>query len=362
MKAAVCHAFGAPLQIEEVVLRAPGPGEVHVALDACAICHSDILYAEGAWGGPLPAVYGHEAAGRIIALGDGVQGHAPGDRVIVTLLRACGRCRSCLTGRPYQCEAKYDRVGESPLSLPDGTALEHGLSTGGFAEEAVVHVSQIAPIPEGISAEAAALLACGVITGTGAVFNSASVQAGDSAVVIGAGGVGLNTIQACRIAGASRIIAIDLSDEKLADARAFGATDVLRADTPKLRRAVMALNEGRGVDHVFVAVGAITAYAEAPKLAAAGGSVVMVGMPPSGATMALEPVVMAASGQRFIGSNMGSTVLARDIPALAAWYGQGRLKLDELVSNRYPLDGINEAIAEAKSGSVRRNVIVMGAA
>ncbi|MGY6533941.1 MAG: Zn-dependent alcohol dehydrogenase [Pararhodobacter sp.] len=361
MKAAVCRAFGAPLVIEEVVLRAPGPGEVQVKLEACAICHSDILYAEGAWGGYLPAVYGHEAAGRIVATGEGVSGHQVGDRVIVSLLRACGQCRSCLTARPYQCETRYDRVGQSPLSLPDGTVLEHGLSTGGFAEAAVVHASQVAPIPDGISAEAAALLACGVITGTGAVLNSAQLRAGESAVVIGAGGVGLNAIQACRIAGASRIIAIDLSDEKLADARAFGATDALRADTPKLRKEVMALNDGRGVDHVFVTVGVISAFQDAPKLAAPGGSVVMVGMPPSGATMAVEPVVIAASGQRFIGSNMGSTVLARDIPALAAWHGQGRLKLDELVSRRYPLDGINDAIAEAKSGRVRRNVIVFDA-
>lgn len=358
MKAAVCRAFGAPLSIEEVVLREPRAGELRVALEACAICHSDILYVEGAWGGHLPAVYGHEAAGRVVALGAGVSGHAVGERVIVSLLRACGACRSCLTARPYQCETRYDRVAESPLSLTDGTVLEHGLSTGGFAEEVVVHASQVARVAEGISAEAAALLACGVITGTGAVFNSARLAAGESAVVIGAGGVGLNTIQACRIAGASRIIAIDLSDEKLADARAFGATEVLRADTPKLRHAVMDMNEGRGADHVFVAVGVIAAYTQAPKLAAPGGSVVMVGMPPSGATMSFEPVVMAASGQRFIGSNMGATVLARDIPALAAWHRQGRLKLDELVSNRYPLESINEAIAEARSGRVRRNIIV----
>ncbi len=358
MKAAICHAFGAPLEIGEVHLRAPGPGELHVAIEACAICHSDILYAEGAWGGHLPAVYGHEAAGQVIATGPGVAGHAPGDRVIVTLLRACGHCHYCLTGRPFQCQTRYDRVAQSPLSLPDGTVVEHGLSTGAFAEEVVVHQSQVMAVPEGLSAEAAALLACGVITGAGAVFNSARLAPGESAVVIGAGGVGLNTIQACRIAGASRIIAIDLSDGKLADALAFGATDTLRADTPKLRRAVMDLNDGRLADHVFVAVGAIAAYRDAPKLAAPCGSVVMVGMPPSGETMAFEPAILAATSQRFIGSQMGSTVLARDIPMLAGWHAQGRLKLDDLVSNRYGLAQINEAIEEAKSGRVRRNVIV----
>lgn len=358
MKAAICRAFGAPLEVGKVALRAPGPGELRIRVEACAICHSDILYAEGAWGGHLPAVYGHEASGRVIEAGPGTQGHAPGERVIVTLLRACGHCRACLNARPFHCETKYDRVAQSPLSLPDGTVVEHGLSTGAFAEEVVVHQSQVVPVPEGLSAEAAALLACGVITGTGAVLNSAGLRAGESAVVIGAGGVGLNVIQACRIAGASRIIAIDLSEEKLEDALAFGATDALRADTPKLRRAVMERNEGRLADHVLVAVGAIAAYQDAPKLAAPCGSVVMVGMPPTGATMSFEPAIMAATSQRFIGSQMGSTVLARDIPVLAGWHAQGRLKLDELVSNRYPLARINEAINEAKSGRVRRNVIV----
>lgn len=359
MKAAVCHAFGAPLVIEEVVLRPPGPGEVQVRIEACAICHSDILYAEGGWGGHLPAVYGHEAAGRVEALGEGVHGVAPGDKVLVTLMRACGRCRNCALGRPFMCEASYDRAN-GVLSLPDGTVVEHGINTGAFAEAVVVHESQIVPLPEDIAMDAASLLACGVITGTGAVINTARMPAGATAVVIGAGGVGLNTIQGCALAGASRIIAIDLSDDKLEAARTFGATDGLRADNAALRAGVLALTGGRGADYVYVTVGVISAYQGAPDLLAKGGTLVMVGMPASGKAMHFEPANVAAASQTMTGSNMGATVLKRDIPYLIDLYRQGRLKLDELITRRYALDEINEAIADTKAGHARRNVIVMG--
>ena len=359
MRAAVCHAFNEALSIEEVVLRPPGPGEVRVEIAAVAICHSDILYAEGAWGGHLPAVYGHEAAGRVTALGEGVSGFAPGDSVVVTMIRACGHCHFCKTGRPTMCSTSYDKT-QGTLTLPGGSVVEHGMATAAFAEAVVVHHSQIAPIPEGVPMEAAALLACGVITGAGAVTNTAAVEPGASVVVIGAGGVGLNSVQGAKLAGAGTIIAIDLSDEKLATARDFGATETLRADTPKLRRAVFALTEGRGADYVFVTVGSVSAYQGAFPLACKGGAVVAVGMPPSGAAVQVEPVVLAATSQRFIGSNLGNAVIARDIPALAAEYRAGRLKLDELVSGRYRLDQINEAIADAKAGRSLRNVIVMG--
>lgn len=360
MKAAVCHAFGQDLSIEEVVLAPPGPGELRVRLAAVAICHSDILYMEGAWGGHLPAVYGHEASGRVAELGAGVLGMAVGDPVVVTMIRACGTCHFCRLGRPTMCETGYDRA-QGTLRLPCGTVVEHGMGTAAFAEEVVVHASQVAPIPDGVPMDAAALLACGVITGAGAVLNSAKVEPGAQVVVIGAGGVGLNTVQAARLAGASRVIAIDLADEKLAVAREFGATDTLRADTPKLRRAVHDLTEGRGADYVFVTVGSVTAYQGAFPLACKGGAVVAVGMPPSGAAMALEPVMLAATSQRFLGSNLGNAVIARDIPLLAGFWRQGRLKLDELISGRYRLDQINAAIADARAGRSLRNVILFDA-
>ncbi|MCB1394752.1 MAG: Zn-dependent alcohol dehydrogenase [Rhodobacter sp.] len=358
MKAAVCREFGKPLTIEEVVLRDPGPGEIRVRVGAVAICHSDIGYLDGAWHSVLPAVYGHEAAGTVLATGEGVRGITTGDRVVVTMIRACGQCRSCMTGKPFLCSARYNR-GNGVLSLPDGTVVEHGLDTGAFAEEVVVHASQVAKVPGDLPMELGALLACGVITGTGAAINTAGVEAGSNCVVIGAGGVGLNTIQGARLSGAARVIAIDIADEKLDAARDFGATDVLRADMKGLRKAVMGLTDGNGADYVFVTVGAIAAYQGAPALAAKGGTVVMVGMPPSGAAMEVEPVIVAATAQTLKGSFMGATVVQRDIPYLVELWRQGRLKLEELISGRYTFEQINQAIADARNGAVRRNVILM---
>ena len=359
MKAAVCHSFDAPLRIEDVILAPPGTGQVEVTLAACAICHSDIHYADGAWGGTLPAVYGHEAAGHVRATGPGVTGFAPGDPVVVTLIRACGTCCSCATGHPTGCETPRDAT-PSPLRLHDGTPLVQGMATAGFAERVVVHQSQIAAIPANMPMASAALLACGVITGAGAVFNTAAMPAGAQAVVIGAGGVGLNTIQAARLAGARSVIALDLSDDKLAGARAFGATHALRADAPDLRAQVLGLTGGRGADHVFVTVGAARACEQALDLLAPRGTAVLVGMPASGAMMQLEPLNLVYFGQRILGSSMGATVLARDIPMLVDLYRQGRLMLDELVTGRWRLDQINEAIADTRAGYARRNVIVFG--
>lgn len=353
IKAAVCHAFGAPLSIEEIEVAGPEGREVEVTLAACAICHSDITYASGAWGGALPAVYGHEAAGRISALGPGVSGLSVGDPVIVTLIRSCGACASCGTGHPTRCEAPPET---SPLRLPDGTPVTQAMFSGAFAEMVVVDQSQIVRVPDGLSLDAAALLACGVVTGVGAVVNSADLRAGEDAVVIGAGGVGLNAIQGARLAGARRIVAVDIAEEKLADARAFGATDcVLATDAPwrEVKRLL-----GRGADAVFVTVGAIPAFDAAPRYLSQGGRVVLVGMPANGALSSYEAVALASKGQKLVGSKMGDTVIARDIPWLADLALQGRLKLDELISRRWRLEEINEAIADTRAGNARRNVIV----
>ncbi len=357
MKAAVCHEFGKPLVIEEVNLRAPEHGEVEVKIRACAICHSDILYAEGAWGGALPAVYGHEGAGHITALGSGVTGYKTGDPVLVTLIRACGCCPSCATGVPTNCESPYDRTG-GPLSTLDGGLLEHGMATAAFAESVVVDQSQIVGIPEKMEMDVASLLSCGVITGVGAATNTARVRPGSSVVVIGAGGVGLNTIQGAVICGASKIIAIDITDKKLATAREFGATHGLLLSGENPSHVVRQITNGRGADYVFITVGAVEAYESAAQYMAVGGVMVMVGMPPTGAKATYEPVMIAATNQSMLGSKMGNTVLKRDIPYLIELYHQGRLKLDELITRRYRLDEINEAIADTRAGNARRNVII----
>ncbi|MCK8483539.1 alcohol dehydrogenase catalytic domain-containing protein [Aliiroseovarius sp. S2029] len=356
IKAAVCHSFGAPLVIEDIAIRAPEGREVEVTLDAVAICHSDISYLDGDWGGSLPAVYGHEAAGRVTGLGDQVRGLSVGDPVVVTLIRACQTCPSCASGSPVTCETPYDG-DQGPIRTAEGGRLHQAMATGGFAERVVVDHSQVVRIPDDMAMDVASLLACGVITGVGAAVNAAHIRPGQVVVVIGAGGVGLNAIQGARIAGASRIIAIDMNEGKLDTAIEFGATHgVLATDDAPWKAARRAA--GRGADAVLVTVGALPAYDAAPRYLAPGGKVVMVGMPHSGGMSRYEPVILAALGQGMVGSKMGDVVIQRDIPWMIDLYQQGRLKLDELISGRWRLDQINEAIADTRAGAARRNVIL----
>lgn len=357
MKAAVCRAFGAPLTIEEISIAAPSKGQLLIKIEAVAICHSDIAFMDGIWGGVLPAVYGHEAAGRILEVGEGVTDYAVGDPVIATLIRSCGTCRYCSNDHHTNCETPYDRMAQSPLRDADNNALEHGMAIGAFAEQVIVDQSQIMPIPTDMKMDAASLLSCGVITGYGAVTNSAQMNEGANVVIIGAGGVGLNAIQGAALNGAAKVIAVDLSQEKLDAATEFGATHGILSGE-NLATDVFALTEGRGADYVFVTVGAIQAFQSAPDLLAPRGEVIMVGMPPVGATATYEPINLASTNQAIRGSKMGETMLARDIPKLISEYQNGQLKLDELISNRYSLDQINEAIEDTRKGASRRNVIV----
>lgn len=355
IRAAVCREYGADLVVQDITLSDPGPNQVEVTLAACAICYSDISAMEGAWGGALPAVYGHEAAGYVSALGTGVTRFAEGDPVLVTLIRACGTCQSCITAHPATCTNPGPR-NSGILSGPDGV-YEQGLHCGAFAEKVVVDTSQIAKIPADIPMDAASLISCGVITGVGAVVNNAGLRPGQNAVVIGAGGVGLNAIQGARIAGAAHIVAIDMTEEKLDTALEFGATGGLLASTPKPWSAARKLM-GRGADAVFITVGAIKAFDTASRFLDANGQVYMVGMPHSGEKSSYEPVILSALGQGVIGCKMGDAVIQRDVPWMVELYKQGRLKLDELISGRWSLDQINEAIADTKSGAARRNVII----
>ncbi len=357
IKAAVCRAFGEPLTIEEVQLAAPGTGEVEVTLDAVAICHSDISYADGAWGGFLPAVYGHEAAGVVSAVGEAAGDFKLGDPVVVTLIRACGSCPSCAGGKPTICETPYDTV-KGPLRTSDGGPLEQAMACGAFAEKVVVSHRQIVRIPETLPKDLASLLSCGVITGVGAAVNAAGLRPGQDVVVIGAGGVGLNAIQGARIAGARRIVAVDMTEEKLEIAKEFGATHGVLASLKEPWKAAYKALGGRGADAVLITVGAIPAYDQAPRYLGLGGKAVMIGMPHSGDEASYEPVILAALGQGLVGSKMGDVVIQRDIPWMIDLHEQGRLKLDELVSGRWSLDQINEAIADTKTGSAKRNVIL----
>jgi S-(hydroxymethyl)glutathione dehydrogenase/alcohol dehydrogenase len=357
-RAAVCRAFGAPLRIEEVELADPGPGEVRVKIAACAICHSDIYYLDGAWGGELPAIYGHEAAGVIASVGPGVTRLKVGDPVVATLIRSCGFCPSCSEGAPVFCEEVFPLDRRSPLTDHSGESIVHGMRIGAFAEHVVVHASQVAVIPLDMPLDSASLIACGVITGMGAVVNTANVRPGSSVVVIGCGGVGLNSIQGARVAGAAPIIAVDIADAKLEAARAFGATHFINAKTEDVAARVCEFTGRRKADYVFVTVGVAGATEQAVGLMKRNGATVLVGMPPSGVMSTIDPGSLAADGQRILGSKMGSARLPVDVPRIVELYREGRLKLDELISGRYPLERINEAVASSRSGAALRNVIV----
>jgi len=360
VRAAVCREFGAPLSIEEITVAPPGPGQVKVAVEACAICHSDIHFIDGAWGGRLPAIYGHEAAGTVAEVGDGVDNVGVGDRVVISLIRSCGSCPSCAKGVAVNCTGRFTIDATRPLTDADGNSLVHGLKTGTFAEEAIVDASQVVAIPDSIPVASASLLGCGVITGFGAVANTAQIEAGSDVVVIGCGGVGLNAVQGAAIAGAGQVIALDVADDKLVAAREFGATAAVHAAADDVASQVMALTSGAGADYVFVTVGAKPAIEQAFSLVAPGGAVVLVGMTATGVMVEFDATAVAGNSQRVLGSKMGNSRLPIDIPLLVALYEDGRLKLDELVTKTYPIEEINEAIDSVKRGEARRNVVVFG--
>lgn len=362
MRAAVCRTFGADLEIEAVSLRPLGSEDVHVDVAACAVCHSDIHYAEGAWGGFLPAVYGHEAAGTVLAVGSDVTDVAEGDRVVVTLIRSCGECGQCRRGNHVFCEGDFVSDATHRLQSTSGEDVEAAMLCGAFADEVVVDHSQVVTIPDDLDFTVASLLACGVITGVGAVTNTSSADATSTIVVVGAGGVGLNAIQGASIIGAAVIVAVDLEDEKLEIARSFGATHVANAKTDDVRAVIRGATGTSGATHCFVTVGSSAAIRSALRYIEPGGEIVIVGMPASGQEIEIDPVIIAAVGHRILGSKMGTSQIRRDIPQLIEWYRQGKLKLDELVSDTYPLEKINDAIGAVGGGSVIRNVVVMGAA
>lgn len=362
MRAAVCRAFGRPLEIEDLQLDPPRAREVAVEIAACAICHSDIHFADGAWGGTLPAVYGHEAAGVVEAVGPEVQRTRPGDRVVVSLLRSCGHCFFCQRGESHLCEQEAPADRESGLRTRDGEPVVQAMHTGAFAEKVVVDESQVAVVPVSLPFDVASLLGCGVITGYGAVVDRAAVPAGANVVVIGTGGVGLNSVQGAVLCGARQIVAVDISPAKRDAATDFGATHTVDPSAGDAEAEIRALTGGRGADYVFVTVGRADAIEKGLTYVRRGGTLVVVGMPPSGETFRVVTVDLVHDDVRILGSKMGSSRLALAVPRLVELYGQGRLKLDELITARYPLEQINDAMAAARDGDALRNVIVFDSA
>ena len=358
IRAAVCAAFGRPLEVTPVLLDHPAEGEVRIRLEAFAICHSDVAYAAGAWGGALPAVYGHEACGIVEEVGAGVSSPAAGQRVVVGLARYCGSCAPCRAGEPALCAGSFRLDRDSPITSLAGDAIAQGLRCGAFAEQVTVHASQAVPLPDGIVPASACLIACAVMTGLGAVENTARVAAGSSVAVIGAGGVGLNVLQGAVIAGADPVVAIDVSAGKLAAARSFGATHTIDATESDPVAEVLALTGG-GADVVISTAGSSSAVEQGLACARRGGSLVVVGMPPGGHLASFDPGALAHDGKRILGSKLGSSRPHESVPRIAALYSAGKLRLDELVTATYPLDRINDAIAAMSGGSAIRNVVVL---
>jgi S-(hydroxymethyl)glutathione dehydrogenase/alcohol dehydrogenase len=358
MRAAVCHQFGEPLVVERVSLRGPRQGEVMLRVAACGICHSDLSYIDGAWDGPLPAVYGHEVAGVVVEVGPGVTSVKPGDHAVVTLIRSCGVCFFCKRGEVTQCETVFDIDDHWPLNLANGAPVKQSMRVGGFAEQVTVHASQVVPIPSDVSMESACLLACAVATGVGAVRNTARVESGASVVVVGAGGVGLNSVQGAAIIGANPVIAIDVSEPRLAAARQFGATDVVNSKETDARDAVRSLTAGRGADYTLVTSGNPAAIELGLRLSRRAGTVVIVGITATGVTVPFDTGAIADRGLHVLGSKMGSTRPQEDLPEMVELYRSGRLKLDELVTARYPLERINDGLDAARRGEGLRTVIV----
>ncbi len=359
MKAAVCYEAGEPLVVEEVVLDPPQANEVRVKLKVTAICHSDVHQIRGDWhDAKMPMVAGHEAAGVVAELGDGVTAVQVGDHVVVSLLWACNQCPPCLSGATYLCETMMPHVKDGRLHTQSGNDIFTSVNTAAFAEEVVVHETQLVVIPNEMPFAAAALLGCGVITGFGAVTNTAKVEGGKSVVVVGLGGVGLNAIQGAVHSGANPIIAIDLIDDKLDAAKSFGATHTVNGANENPIGAIKGLTNGRGADYVFVTVGNAVAVEQGYKMASTLGKVVLVGIPDwfSKASFSIGGTIRRE--KQIIGSWMGSTDLPIDVPKLVGLYENGRLQLDELVSGRYPLEQINEAIENMESGHALRNVII----
>ena len=335
----------------------PQHGEVKVRLAATAICHSDVHFIRSEWIGTTPVVVGHEAAGYVEEVGQGVTNVKPDDPVVTSLLRSCGRCFFCTTGSPQLCEFDFPLNTQSRLRNAKGDIVWHGVRTAAFAEYTIVDQTQVVRIPESLPMDQASLLACGVITGMGAVVNTAAVKPGNSVVVIRVGGVGLNSVQGAAIAGANPIIAIDLLEDKLDAARAFGATDTVNA-TADVKGEVTKITSGLGADFVFVTVGSSAAVEQGFELLRKGGTEVIVGIPSEGTTMTIPLTTFPGGERRIIGSFMGSTRLSVDIPRLVGLYESGRLKLEDLISGRYLLERINEAIESMECGMALRNVIV----
>ncbi|HEV8642762.1 MAG TPA: Zn-dependent alcohol dehydrogenase [Methylomirabilota bacterium] len=362
-KAAVLFEVGQRLDIREVDVQAPRPGEVLIRMAAGGVCHSDLHAMTGHLVVALPAILGHEGAGVVADVGPGVTSVKPGDHVIPLWRLSCGVCEYCSDGRPALCNAgmQVRMTGRLPdgttrFSL-DGKEIKHFAGVSTFSEYSVVPEAAVLKIPQDLPLDRAALLGCAVITGVGAVINCARVRPGSSVVVFGTGGVGLNAVQGARIAGAEKIVAVDLLDRKLEFAKKFGATHTVNAATGDPVAQVRALTGGRGVDYAFEVIGLPKTIRQAYDCLAKRGMAVVVGVTPMTMEVAVPVMSLVFEERVLTGSIYGSSRPRIDIPKLIDLYRAGTLKLDELLTRTYPFKEINEAYAALERGEVARSVV-----
>ncbi len=362
-RAVVCRELNKPVVVESITVDPPQRAEVMVKIGACGVCHSDLSATNGTIPLPPPLVLGHESAGEVIALGEGVTGLAVGDHVVSSFIYMCGKCRFCSMGRPVLCVEQ----GKALTTLPDGTLrtkdaqgqpLNIFSGCGVMAEYATLHVDNVVKIDPKIPFDRAALVGCAVTTGVGAVFNTARVVPGASVAVFGCGGVGLNVIQGASIAGAMRIIAIDTMQSKLEMAKQFGATDTLLAKPGEDLTKPLKKLTGGGADYAFECVGSGELAAAAYKAVGRGGVAVVVGVAKPGDSTAVRTMSLPFEEKTLTGSYFGSCVPRVDFPRMLGLYMQGKLKLDELITRRYSIEEAPQAFADMESGKNARGVIV----
>lgn len=367
VRAAVLERAGEPLRIEELTLPEPGPGQVLVRIAASGVCHSDLHQALGDWGETGPVVLGHEGAGHVETVGPGVEGLRPGQLVALNWFAPCDACPSCRAGRPWTCTGTRvleDRLpdGSRPFRRADGAEVASQLGLGTFAEAAVVGARAAVPVPPETPPEVAALIGCGVTTGAMSVLRAGAVAAGQSVVVIGLGGVGLSAVMGAVVAGASPIVGVDVSAEKLARAADFGVTHAVPAEgepaevVARVRDAI-----GRDPEHVVVAVGSAGAVELGIELVGHGGTVLVVGIPPHGHRASFDVPTLVDRSARIVGVNYGWSIPDEDFPRLAGLALEGRLPVERLIEERIRLEEAQAALDALRAGSGLRRVIVFPA-
>ena len=356
VQAVVAKAKGEPVGIETIEVPDPGPGEALVAVQACGVCHTDLHYREGAINDEFPFLLGHEAAGVVESVGEGVTNVAPGDFVILNWRAVCGNCRSCLRGRPWYCFATHNATQKMTL---DGQELSPALGIGAFAEKTLVAAGQATKVNPEAQPEVAGLIGCGVMAGLGAAMNTGGVGRGDSVAVFGCGGVGDAAIEGSRLAGAHTIIGVDIDDTKLEWAREFGATHTINSSREDPVERIRELTGGHGVDVAIEAIGLPQTYEQAFYARDLAGAVVLVGVPNPEMRIELPMIEVFGRGGVLKSSWYGDCLPARDFPMLIDLYLQGRLNLERFVSETISLEGVEEAFHAMERGEVLRSVVVI---